>query len=1069
MAMVINSNIMSLNAQRNLTISQGEQNQAMERLTSGKRINSAADDAAGLSISNRMTSQINGLNQAVRNANDGVSMIQTAEGALDESTNILQRMRELSVQSANGTYQDGNRGTMNAEVQQLKAELDRISDNTTFNGLKLLDGSQESVNLQVGADSGQSIEMKMGEISTSALGVSSDGGVSATGTDQALANGDLVINGVAVGASKAADDTASTSEAATSSIAKAAAINAVADQSGVSAVVDANEVAGSAMIGAAASGTVTINGTAFSATTSTDTTATRAALVETINQKSAETGIIATDSGEDSLGITLSAADGRNIEVAFSGVTNTGTGIAATDTYSGGYTLVANAGTDTIEISGGNGTGGGDLSNAGLSAGTYSAGTATVTSTSQVAAGSVAAAVDATESSVVSFTALAAGESVSVGGLTYTSVGGNTADQVAQAFGGISDGASPGGAFGATTLSGFDTGAWDFTNPDQITFTSSTANSNVSDLDLTASTNAAAAGAPAVNTTTDGVTGVQEVFTATFAGDENGDDTTIAFDNVTVTLNTGALASGVANLDNATNIATEFVAQYNADGARSMNAVDNLDGTVTFTDINAADRADTLSGDFVVTANTADGSAVSVTAAAASTAGVTETTEQATLTFSALAAGESVTVDGLTYTSTGATSANEVAGAFANLATNATPADLATGSFSGQTSADFTSVAASGNTVQFTATAPGAQADITVDASTTNGLTVTTTQGSTATVAGAVNYDNLDAGDLVVNGTSIREAKASDDTASYDGAVSSSKEASGIAIAAAINDSTAETGVTATANATEVVGTTTATNGTAAETGTLHLNGVAINLTVQGTAEDNRSHAVDQINAVSGQTGVVAEDNGKTLTLTAADGRNIVAAIDTNAANAGGGGGITGTNFGLSGAAIGEADITAGGAGDTAAEVAATTYSSVSLSSASTISLDGSSNGKAGVEGLGLKVGDFGGASSGQFLKDVDISTAEGAQKAIDAIDNALEQVNDVRSEMGAVSNRLDFTVNNLSNVVENTSAARSRIEDADFAAESANLSRAQVLQQAGTAMLAQANASPQQVLSLLQ
>uniref|UniRef100_UPI0035640EDD flagellin N-terminal helical domain-containing protein n=1 Tax=Pontibacterium sp. TaxID=2036026 RepID=UPI0035640EDD len=1020
-----------------------------------------AYDAAGLSISNRMTSQINGLNQAVRNANDGVSMIQTAEGALDESTNILQRMRELSVQSANGTYQDGNRGTMNAEVQQLKAELDRISDNTTFNGLKLLDGSQESVNLQVGADSGQNIEMKMGEISTSALGVSADGGVSATGTDQALANGDLVINGVAVGASKAADDTASTSEAATSSIAKAAAINAVADQSGVSAVVDENEVAGSAMTGAAASGTVTINGTAFSATTSTDTTATRAALVETINQKSAETGITATDSGEDSLGITLSAADGRNIEVSFSGVTNTGTGIAATDTYSGGYTLVANAGTDTIEVSGGNGTGGGDLSNAGLSAGTYSAGIATVTSTSQVAAGSLAAAVDATESSVVSFTDLAAGESVSVGGLTYTSAAGDNAAAVAFQFSSLVDTATPGGQFSGT-LTGFSTGA---NSGSEVTFTSSTANSNVSDLDLTASTNAVAAGAPSVGGVTQGVTGVAEEFTSLMGGiTVAGADSTLTFDGEALTLSAGVYT--------ATQVADALAAQIGigsttADGNWTLDANDGA-GTLTWT-ATATGATTVVAGDFVYADGDGNADTVAAVTPTETIAGVTEAIEQSTMTFSALAAGESVTVDGLTYTSTGATSANEVAGAFANLATNSTPADLATGTFSGQTSANFTSAAAAGNTVQFTATAAGAIADIVVDAETTNGLTVTTTQGSTATVAGAVNYDNLDAGDLVVNGTSIREAKASDDTASYDGAISSSKEASGIAIAAAINDATAETGVTATANATEVVGTTTATNGTAAETGTLHLNGVAINLTVQGTAEDNRSHAVDQINAVSGQTGVVAEDNGKTLTLTAADGRNIVAAIDTNAANAGGGGGITGTNFGLSGAAIGEADITAGGAGDTAAEVAATTYSSVSLSSASTISVDGSSNGKAGVEGLGLKVGDFGGASSGQFLKDVDISTAEGAQKAIDAIDNALEQVNDVRSEMGAVSNRLDFTVNNLSNVVENTSAARSRIEDADFAAESANLSRAQVLQQAGTAMLAQANAAPQSVLSLLQ
>lgn len=170
MAMVINSNIMSLNAQRNLTMAQGEQNQAMERLSSGQRINSAADDAAGLAISERFTSQIRGLNQAVRNANDGISLIQTAEGALDETTNILQRMRELSIQSANGTYDDGNRATINAEVQQLITEIDRIAETTQFNGLNILDGTLGDVDIQAGAQANETIALSIGATSTGALG-----------------------------------------------------------------------------------------------------------------------------------------------------------------------------------------------------------------------------------------------------------------------------------------------------------------------------------------------------------------------------------------------------------------------------------------------------------------------------------------------------------------------------------------------------------------------------------------------------------------------------------------------------------------------------------------------------------------------------------------------------------------------------------------------------------------------------------------------------------------------------------------------------------------------------------
>ena len=188
MAMVINSNIMSLTAQRNLASSQAEQNQAMGRLSSGLRINTAKDDAAGLAIAQGLTSQVRGLNQAARNANDGISLVQTAEGALQESTNILQRMRELAVQSANGTYSTGNRNTLDAEVQQLKSELDRIAGTTSFNGQNILDGSRGKIDLQVGAYSNQVISMEIGSMDTKSLGGSGGDIVSAevTGGSAAL-------------------------------------------------------------------------------------------------------------------------------------------------------------------------------------------------------------------------------------------------------------------------------------------------------------------------------------------------------------------------------------------------------------------------------------------------------------------------------------------------------------------------------------------------------------------------------------------------------------------------------------------------------------------------------------------------------------------------------------------------------------------------------------------------------------------------------------------------------------------------------------------------------------------
>ncbi len=177
MGLVVNTNIASINAQRQLSSSGADLDQASERLASGKRINSAADDAAGLAIANRQTSQIRGLDQAIRNANDGISLIQTAEGALDATSNILQRVRELSVQSANGIYSDSDRATLDAEVKQLTSELDRIAESTAFNGQKILDGSLGTLKLQVGAEAGDTIDVAVKGFSAAELGGAAGGDV----------------------------------------------------------------------------------------------------------------------------------------------------------------------------------------------------------------------------------------------------------------------------------------------------------------------------------------------------------------------------------------------------------------------------------------------------------------------------------------------------------------------------------------------------------------------------------------------------------------------------------------------------------------------------------------------------------------------------------------------------------------------------------------------------------------------------------------------------------------------------------------------------------------------------
>ena len=171
MAQTINTNVASLNAQRNLSTSQGSLATSLQRLSSGLRINSAKDDAAGLAISERFSSQIRGLNQAVRNANDGISLSQTAEGALAEVGNNLQRIRELAVQASNGTNTQADRDALNSEVTQLKAEIQRVSEQTKFNDTALLDGSFTGVSFQVGANAGETITIdSIANVATGSLG-----------------------------------------------------------------------------------------------------------------------------------------------------------------------------------------------------------------------------------------------------------------------------------------------------------------------------------------------------------------------------------------------------------------------------------------------------------------------------------------------------------------------------------------------------------------------------------------------------------------------------------------------------------------------------------------------------------------------------------------------------------------------------------------------------------------------------------------------------------------------------------------------------------------------------------
>ena len=849
MPQIINTNIASINAQRNLDKSQSANQQALQRLSSGLRINSAKDDAAGLAISTRFTSQIKGLNVAVRNAGDGIALAQTAEGALGSMNNNLQRIRELAVQSANATNSDVDREALQAEVEQLVAEISRTADETDFNGRKLLDGSFKAT-FQIGANAGQTLDISIAELTADKLGSSKQAGVSAQGTKQKLGNGDLAINGEAIRASVSGDDELSYTDKDKSAIAKAAAINESSALTGVKATADENIVLGSSIETAATgstpvSGSIKLNGVEI-ALQGTDNTSeiakagTRNSVITAINAASGQTGVVAEDGGANG-GVILKAADGRNITIELSGTPAStdadlaNLGLAASGTNYAGFTLTAANANTPIKIEGGNGTGNGDIANAGLKVGTYTAQTAATSSTSAKIAGA--------------FTATTYAEA-DIGGTA-------AAFEIDELNSIIADLASKAGASKPTALEATD--------------------------DL-----AAVAGQLNAIATAAGIAPAD--FTATVAG--------------TLTLSTGGTG-------------TEIV-----------------DGSLT-------------------------------------------------------------------------TIATDLSNLSAKLAANSK-----------------------------------------------------TLAGTNAANRG------LQDGDLVINGVTIAASSALDDTSSYTGALSSDGAASAISIAAAINKSSDSTGVKAEVNATEFVGTAPSADDAvdttdAGQSLTLTLNGVDISLANQGDYEKNKAAAISAINERAGETGVTAKDNGVSLTLTAADGRNIsmfavegtATSTDTSAAS-----------FGLSGLAT-----EAHGAAATAKDDNATTvYGTVTLSSSKAFEVSFGTGGAEGLADSGLVAGKFGGGEDGQALTEIDISTFEGAQAALVAVDNAIAQVASQRADLGAIQNRMESTVSNLKVTSENLSAANSRIQDADFAAETAELSRTQVLQQAGISILAQANASGQNVLSLL-
>jgi len=411
MSLTINTNIASLNAQRNLSGSQSSLSTALQRLSSGLRINSAKDDAAGLAISNRFTTQINGLNQAINNANDAISESQTAESALATLTDNLQRIRQLAVEAANGTNSSSDRAALDAEVQQRSAEITRIASQTTFNGLRVLDGTAGTSTFQVGANVGDTISVNYSQgVRADQIGqVAQQTGTAVTAN--ALGSGNALTLQVGSGAAVTIGSTAAgaaAGQSASSAYAKVQAINA----SGVSgltasATTTATEAAAFSNVGGAAATTastfnLTINGIAIYAGTgnvAAGSSVTAANVATQVNLYSSQTGVTASVSGGK---LSFTAADGRDI--AISQAITLGTGASGTGVDSS--VVATTRGTIALSASSNITVGGAGAADIGFTAGTIALGAQTLANSNVLtvaAANATIAAVDSALTTVSGF------------------------------------------------------------------------------------------------------------------------------------------------------------------------------------------------------------------------------------------------------------------------------------------------------------------------------------------------------------------------------------------------------------------------------------------------------------------------------------------------------------------------------------------------------------------------------------------------------------------------------------------------------------------------------------------
>jgi flagellin len=868
---VINTNVKALYTQAALRTSNRDSQVAMQQLSTGKRINSSKDDAAGLAIAARMTQNIQGLKQAVRNAGDAISMIQTAEGATQEITVMLQRMSELAVQASNSTYSDEQRGYLDQEFQQLKQEIVRISDTHEWNGFPILNGK---AGLPVGAP----------KIETVARA-----GVNSATVGKALAAGDVEIQtakgSFAIPASLSSADPKSSalafsSNKAGSAIAIAAAINSQVGVTGVNATVNSAVVsANKTTVGTTSVQTdLYVNGEKVSLSLSAGQTLSerRQYVMESINAGTDVHGVTAGDGGNG--GLTLKTIDGRNMSVWYDS-----TSVQGSDFGLGLDTATAS---NPLGVTG-------ILGNAGVTAGSI-------------------------ETSNLTFTGLSAGENVTVNGLTFTATGSVSATQVAAAFSNLKSGMT-------------------------------------------------AVAATAGNPTSAALGKFSGVFAEGFTTGLNTDGTLVAT-------------------------------------ATSKGDVGNI----------------TVGGTTKSTLVTTPGFAAATPVAAAVVAGNgTSTSSTVDITFSALAAGQSATVNGLVFTATAAMDATAVGAAFANLAVSATTGpSTSLGTYSGTFGSAWSSGANNAGVVRFTA------------AAFTTVTNTTTVASSSRTETSVITFPSLKAGQSYsVGGIAFTANADMDDTAV-------ATAFSGIADGAITGPST--------------------TLGT--YSGKLVGFGLGTRSTNTVTATSTASANVADI--------VVSQPNYPTVTTT--NGVTVAAS----------------TVYGTVTLTSNEPFTIKPGAN--AYAQGATPAVDPTYSNFTALGFEAKTINPKNIGRLSFQVGpaenqlitidmaDFGpnGDITGPITSDkapTNIRTVQSSNDVIMNVNKSLDRIAETRATMGAVMNRLEHVIDNLTSVVMNSEASRSQIEDADYAQASTELARTQIMQQAATAVLAQANTSQQTVLKLLQ